>query len=113
MAAATITSKPRETIESKLIFCCFVMLRATEKCQYNLLRVTRGCLRIRGVTNIIKITSERMLTVADVMMPGSWLPHTAVTMFQSPIQMLLKVRERQDKSVRNHTRNWLALEEDT
>ena len=113
MAAATITSKPRETIESKLIFCCFVMLRATEKCQDNLLRVTRGCLRIRGVTNIIKITSERMLTVADVMMPGSWLPHTAGTMFQSPIQMLLKVRERQDKSVRNHTRNWLALEEDT
>ena len=40
MAAATITSKPRETIESKLIFCCFVMLRATEKCQYNLLRIT-------------------------------------------------------------------------
>jgi len=34
-------------------------------------------------------------------------------MFQSPIQMLLKVRERQDESIRNHTRNWLALEEDT
>jgi len=113
MAAATITSKPRETIESKLIFCCFVMLRATEKRQYILLRITQGCLRILGVTNTIKITSDRMLTVADVMMPGSWLPHTAGTMFQSPIHMLSKVREGQYESVRNHTRNWLALEEDT
>jgi hypothetical protein len=84
MAAATITSKPRKTIVSKLIFCCFVIFRATEICQYKVLLVTQGFLRIRGVTNIIKKISDRMLEIADAIMPGSWLPHTAGMLFQSP-----------------------------
>jgi hypothetical protein len=71
MAAATITSKPRETIVSKLIFCCFVIFRATEICQHKFLTIIQGCLRMRGVTNVSKIISVRMLTIADAIMPGS------------------------------------------
>jgi hypothetical protein len=71
MTAAAITSKPRETIVSKLIFCCFVIFRATEICQYKFLTITQDSLRMRGVTNVSKIISARMLAIADAIMPGS------------------------------------------